>query len=72
MEAASQAAKDGMGVNMAAELHGIPKMTLKDKLSGRVAHGNKSGPKSYLSNQEEKQLAEYLLEVSEAGYGKNM
>lgn len=54
-----------MGVNRAAELHGIPKKTLKDKVSGHVAHGSKSGPKSYLTIQEEKQLAKYLSEVSE-------
>lgn len=61
---------DGMGVNKAAELHSIPKTTLKDRISGRVAHGSKPGRKSYLTSEEETQLAEYLLEVSEAGYGK--
>ena len=37
MEAALKAVKDGMGVNKAAELHGVPKTTLKDRVSGRVA-----------------------------------
>ena len=63
MEAALQAVKNGLGVNKAAELHGIPKTTLKDQVSGRVAQSSKSGPKSYLTNQEEKQLADYLIEV---------
>ena len=70
MEAALKAVKDGMGVNRAAELHGVPKTTLKDRVSGRIAHGSKSGPKSYLTSREERQLSDYLLEVSEAGYGK--
>ena len=70
MEAALKAVKDGMGVNKAAELHGVPKSTLKDRVSGRVAHGSKPGPKTYLTSQEETQLANYLLDVSEAGYGK--
>ena len=70
MEEALQAVRDGMGVNKAAELHGVPKTTLKDRVSGCVAHGSKSGPVSYLTSQEEKQLADYLLEVAEAGYGK--
>ena len=35
-----QAVKDGMGINKAAELHGVPKITLKDRISGRVAHGS--------------------------------
>ena len=50
-----------MGVNRTAELHGIPKTTLKDRVNGRVAHGSKSGPRSCLTRQEETQLAEYLL-----------
>ena len=69
MVAAIQAVKDRMGPNRAAELHGVPKMTLKDRVNGRVVHGSKPGPKSYLTSQEETQLAEYLLEVSEVGYG---
>ena len=40
MEAAMQAVKDGMGVNKPAELHGVPKTTLKDRISGRIAHGS--------------------------------
>lgn len=58
MEAVSQAVKDGMGVNKEAELHGIPKTTLKDRVSGCVFHGSKPAPFSYLTHQELKQLAE--------------
>ena len=43
---------------------------LKDRIHGRVVPGSKAGPKPYLTNQEEKQLSHYLLEISEAGYGK--
>ena len=70
MEAAIQAVKDGTGVNRAADIHGVPKTTLKDRVSGRVAHGSNPGPKPYLTNHKENQLSEYLLEVSKAGYGK--
>ena len=59
-----------MGVNKAAALHGIPKTMLKDRVSGCIAHGFKLGPKPYLTSQEENQLAEYLLEVADTGYGK--
>ena len=38
---------DGLSGNQAADLHGIPRSTLKHRLSGRVIHGTKSGPKSY-------------------------
>ena len=70
MEAAIQAVKDGTGVNRAADIHGVPKTTLKDRMSGHIAHGSNPGPKPYVTNKEETQLSEYLLEVSEAGYGK--
>ena len=49
VKAALHAVKHGMGINKAAELHGIPKTTLKDKISGHVVYGSKSGPKSYLT-----------------------
>ena len=43
-----EAVKTGrLGVNRAAEEYNVPKTTLKNKLSGRVKHGTKSGPGSY-------------------------
>ena len=64
------AVKSGIGVNKAAQLHGKPYTTLKDRVSGRVQHGTKSGPKAYLTDKEEEQLTSYLVEVAELGYGK--
>jgi len=43
-------------VNRAAKEFGMPRNTLKDRLSGRVQHGRKAGPKPYLSPDEEKEL----------------
>ena len=70
MDAAIQAVKDGTGINRAADIHGVPKTTLKDRINGHNAYCSNPGPKSYLTNKEQTQLSEYLLEVSEAGYGK--
>ena len=40
-----EAVKSGeMGVNRAALKHGIPKTTLKDRISGRVKHGKNPVP----------------------------
>ena len=39
--------------NKAAELHGVPKSTLKDRLSGRVEVGCVPGPRPYLHRSEE-------------------
>jgi len=36
---------DKMGVNRVAKEYAVPKTTLKDRLSGKVQHGRKSGPK---------------------------
>ena len=67
---AMEAVKSGnMGVNQAAREHGIPCTTLKDRLSGRVEHGKKSGPKPYLTSQED-ELATFLTEASNIVYGK--
>ena len=45
MVMAIEAVKEGrMGVNHAAKEHGVPSMTLKDRLSGRVEHGKNLGP----------------------------
>ena len=51
--------------------HGVPRQTLRDRVSGKVIHCTKPGPKPYLSPVEEKELANYLVEVAKAGYGKS-
>ena len=59
---AMDAMKSGqLGVNRAAEQFGVPKTTQKDRLSGRVEHGNKSGRAPYLTKHEEKELVEFLV-----------
>jgi hypothetical protein len=70
MEEAINAVKKGIGVNRAALDHGIPKSTLKDRISGQITHGTKPGPKTYLNPQEEKQLAEFVMKCASVGYGK--
>ena len=70
MQAAIQAVKFGSGINRAALDHGVPPSTLKDRISGRVVHGTKPGPASYLSNKEENDLAVFLKDCAAVGYGK--
>ena len=48
----------------------MPRTTLKDRLSGRVEHGSKSGPAPYLNKHEEEQLVEFLIQIAKIGYGK--
>jgi len=59
-----------LSANAAAKKHGVPPSTLKDRLSGRVVHGSKPGPKPYLSAAEEEELTGHLMDAANIGYGK--
>ena len=71
MENAIKAILDSTAISIsaAARDHGVPSTTLKDRLSGRLLHGTKPGPVSYLSCSEEKNLVAYLLDANKVGYG---
>jgi len=58
------------GINEGARMYNVPPTTLKDKISLRVKHGTKPGPKKYLNGVEEEELATFLIDVSALGYGK--
>ena len=49
---------------------GVPRSTLHDRVSGKVVHGVKPGPKAYLDKEEEKELSSYLKHCAKVGYGK--
>ena len=71
MEAALKSViKDGLSQNRAADLHGVPRSTLKDRLSGRFVHGTNPGPQSYLSSSEELELAAFLVDAAKMDYGR--
>lgn len=48
----------------------IPKTTLHNRISGRVIHGTKPGPKPYLQADEEVVLVDHLISAAKVGYGK--
>ena len=71
MLGAMEAVRTGsMGVNRAVLEHSVPRTTLKDRLSGRIIHGSNIGPKPYLTQDEEKELAKFLINCFKMGYGK--
>ena len=45
--------KGELGVNHSALEHGVPRTTLKDRLTGRVKHGANPRPVAYLNQKEE-------------------
>ncbi len=70
MLGAIESVNKGMSRTAAAEQHGVPLSTLKDRFNGRVVHGTRPGPRSYLSKNEEGELSDFLLECAKIGYGK--
>ena len=58
---------DGLSGNKAANLHVVPRSTLKDR---HVKHGTKPGPKPYLTVEEEAELTSHLLQAADIGFSK--
>ena len=69
--AVSACVNEGMTIRQAACHFGVPKSTLGDRISGRVVLGAKSGPKPYLSTEEEDELMHFLLRCASIGYPKS-
>ena len=68
--AISAVVQDSITVRKAAELYNVPKSTLGDRITGRVLPGSTSGPATYLTAQEEKELATFLCRSAAIGYGR--
>ena len=67
MLVAIEAVKNGTAILQAAREHGVPRTTLYDRISGRVIHGTKPGPRNYLAPAEEKELSLFLDDTAKAG-----
>ena len=61
---------EGQTNSGAARDHGVLKSVLFDRISGKVNHGKKPGPRLYLDHEEEKELSLYLNHCVEVGYEK--
>lgn len=61
-----------MSVRHAADLYGVPKSTLQDRLTGRVQFGTTSGPNRYLTDVEEQELVSFLMGCASIGYPKTV
>ena len=69
MEAAVRAVQEGETVSRAARDHGVPKTTLFNRISGKVTHGTKPGPRPYLNYKGKLALGMYLKHCARVGYG---
>ena len=70
MRAYTAVKENKMSCRQAAICYDIPKSTLSDRVSGRVTFGSHSGPKRYLSDEEETHLVYFLGRVASLGYAK--
>ena len=57
MTAVLRALEEGASLTRASRDFGVPRSTLHDRVSRRVVHGVKPGPKPYLDEPEEKELS---------------
>ena len=48
------------GINEAARKYSVPSTTLKDRISGRIKHGTRPGPKKYFNDIEEEELSMFF------------
>ncbi len=62
------AVDQGLSLRQAAEIYRVPKSTLHDHVSGKIAFGSRPGPDPYLSTEEEEELASFLLQTAKIGY----
>ena len=47
---------EGIGLRQAVEMYAIPWSTLHDHVTGKIEHGALSGPRPYLTKDEEEEL----------------
>ena len=66
-QAMTEVEKGMMSQRQAAECFKVPRTTLQDYLSGRSSLSSQSG-KPLLSEEEEKELATFLVEAAKIGY----
>lgn len=68
MESAVKEVEMGKSIRQAAEMYGVPRSTLYDRITGKSDFGAKPGPDPYLKFEEEKELASFLILSSKIGY----
>ena len=71
MSGALDAVTNGeLKVSEAVVKYGVPRQTLRDRLTGHIVHSTNPGPKPYLTKEEEELLTDHLILSAKLGYGK--
>lgn len=58
-------------MQQAAEAYDVPKSTLHDRITGKVPFDKKSGPPKYLTDAEEAELVNFIVESARMGYARS-
>lgn len=58
-------------LRQAAEAFEVPKSTLHDWITGKVPFDKKSGPEKYLTDVEQAELVNFLIECARVGYARS-
>ena len=69
-KALEAASRRKMSIREASLRFNIPKSTLGDRASGWVQHMSTSGPNKYLTSNEEKELASFIIRYAGIGFPK--
>ena len=68
MKAVNSAVHGHLSVQRAAIEFNVQRSTLGDRISGRVLPGAVNGRAKYLSDEEEQELARFLMRCASVGY----
>ena len=68
LQRAIDAKRSGLSYRRSAAMYGIPTTTLHDhNMSGKIEIGTNRGPKHYFNDEEEEELAGFLVQVADIG-----
>lgn len=69
MTAAVKSCQDGKGLREASRLYNVLLESLRRRVTGAVEMGCQPGPATVLTEEQEERLCQYLIQMSEIGYG---
>lgn len=58
-------------LRQASEAYDVPKSTLHDRVTGKVPFDKNSGPEKYLTDAEEAELVNFIVECAKLGYARS-
>lgn len=70
VRAIKDVAEGRLSVRGAAEKYQIPKSTIHDHISLKVKEASRHGPAPILTKEEENELVQWIIKMSDIGYGQ--